>query len=149
MANEAQHVCLIEFGRLGKPLAAISGVLQRIQSLHGPIHGRYVSPETHLRCDGGSQGNAKESAIFLSMPYLKPDKLVIFTEKMLRDMASHPSRPLYQAMSSFGNSTQRDKDQVFLKHDGRRSRKALWVNHVWVLIMGSGTILRELPAPQC
>jgi hypothetical protein len=124
---------------VGLPLAAVSGLLQRVQAQHNALQGTYVSAGTVLRCDGGSRGNTKESAVFASVPFLKTDKLVVFTDKMLREKASHPARPLYQAMSNFGGYGQRDRDQLFLKYDGRREKKAIWVHHVWIMLVGSGT----------
>lgn len=133
-------MCITEFGRLGLPLAALSGLLQRVQAQHGPLQGGSVNAGTVLRCDGGARGNGKESAVFISVPYLKASKLVVFTEKMLREKSSHPSRPLHQALSMFGGQTERDRDQLFLKYDGRRDRHVLWVNHVWAVMMGSGSL---------
>lgn len=129
------------------PLAAVTGLLQRVQSHHGPEQGGYVSPGTVLRCDGGSPGNSKESATFASVPFLKADKFVVFNEKMLREKRSHPSRPLYHAVSNFGGRTQRDREQVYSKYDGRLKKHVLWVNHVWILTMNSGTFLLNLSMP--
>ena len=144
----SQHLCITELGRLGLPLAAVSGLLQRAQSQHGLLQGNYIAPGTVLRCDGGHRGNIKESATFMSVPYLKPDKLVVFNERMLRDKPSHPSRPLHQALSTFGGHSQQDREQMFLKYDGRREKKVIWVNHVWIMLVGSGmwqdAILHEL-----
>jgi hypothetical protein len=122
---------------MGYSLASVSGLLHRIQEHHGPGNERYVTPGTLLRCDGGTLGNPRETAIFMAVPFLKLDKLMA-----ARKSITDPNRPLYQALSSFEGMPERDKNQLFLKNDGRRDRRVIWVKHVWVMIVGKGTITR-------
>jgi len=131
--DEFEYCCRNVFSRPGEPLTAVMELLQKVGSTWCLREGKVVDQGTVVRCDADSKGETKETALFLSIPYLSADKFTVKWDKFHKQFPSHPSRQLYHAVRRFEGRVGRDAGQMFLKKDGRK-KDALWVRYLWVVV---------------